>query len=90
LDKAQRHALARAYADPVTPGTRWTEAEQLFIGLGGYAKWSDKEHLTVELWDHKQSFQTPRNKSADLDAADGKNVREFLSSCRVAEDMAKG
>jgi hypothetical protein len=90
VEKAERHTLARVYADPVTPGTRWKDVEHLFIGLGGYARWSDDHHLTVELHGHKRSFQTPRDKNSDLDANDGKQVRGFLATAGVTADMAQG
>jgi hypothetical protein len=65
--------------------------EHLFIGLGAYAKWSDPSHLTVELEGHKESFQTPtRNKNAVLDASDGREVKSFLVSVGVTQDIASG
>ena len=60
MNKEEGHTLARVYADPTMPGVRWRDDEQLFIGLGGYAKWSDPEHLTVELNGTKASFDTQK------------------------------
>ncbi len=91
MDKQQRHTLAKVFSDPVTPGVRWKDVEHLFIGLGGYAKWSDPSHLTVELHAHKESFKTPtRDKNATLDDNASKSVRDFLSQAGVTRDMAKG
>jgi hypothetical protein len=67
------------------------DKEQLFLGLGADAKWSDPSHLTVELKGHKESFQTPyKDKNAVLTENDGKNVRDFLESAGIGKDMAKG
>ncbi len=91
MDKEQRHTLAKVFSDPISPGVRWKDVEHLFIGLGGYAKWSDPSHLTVELHAHKESFKTPtRDKNATLDANDGERVKEFLASAGVTKDMAEG
>jgi hypothetical protein len=88
MDKNERHTLRKVYEDPVGPDTSWVDVEHLFIGLGGYAKWSDKHHLTVELKGHKASFHTSRDKSSHLQAEDGRKVREFLSSAGITADMA--
>ena len=91
MDKEQRHTLAKIYDDPHAAGVRWTEVEQLFITLGGYAKWSNPSHLTVELKGHKESFQTPtRDKNAVLTESDGKKVRDYLESAGIGKDMAQG
>lgn len=91
MDKEQRHTLAKIYDDPHAAGVRWRDVEQLFIGLGGYAKWSDPSHLTVEFHAHKESFKTPpRDKNAVLTDDDGKKVKDFLSSAGVTKDMAEG
>jgi len=91
MDKKQRHTLANIYDNPHGTGVRWKDVEQLFIGLGGYAKWSDPSHLTVELHAHKESFQTPtRDKNAVLTTDDGNKVRDFLSSAGVTKDQAEG
>jgi hypothetical protein len=91
MDKEQRHTLAKVYDDPHAAGVRWRDVEQLFLGLGADAKWSDPSHLTVELKGHKESFQTPyRDKNAVLTESDGKKVRDFLESAGIGKDMAKG
>ena len=90
MDKKERKTLGQIFADPADTFTRWIDVEQLFIGLGGYAKWSDKTHLTVELNGHKESFATPEDKSSRLDEQDGAKVRSFLSSAGITAEMAKG
>jgi hypothetical protein len=91
MDKEQRHTLAKIYDDPHAAGVRWRDVEQLFPGLGAYAKWSDPSHLTVELKGHKESFETPyRDKNAVLTESDGKKVRDFLESAGIGKDMAQG
>ena len=91
MDKEQRHTLAKVYDDPHAAGVRWRDVEQLFLGLGADAKWSDPSHLTVELKGHKESFQTPyKDKNALLTAGDGKKVRDFLESSGIGKDMAQG
>jgi hypothetical protein len=40
MDKVQRHTLAKIYDIPHAAGVRWMDVEHLFIGLGGYARWS--------------------------------------------------
>jgi hypothetical protein len=91
MDKEQRHTLAKVYDDPHAAGVRWRDVEQLFLGLGADAKWSDPSHLTVELKGHKESFQTTdRNKNAVLTESDGKKVRDFLESAGIGKDMAQG
>jgi hypothetical protein len=91
MNKEQRHTLAKVYDDPHAAGVRWRNVEQLFLGLGADAKWSDPSHLTVELKGHKESFQTPyRDKNAVLTENDGENVRDFLESAGIGKDMAKG
>lgn len=91
MNKEQRHTLAKVYDDPHAAGVRWRNVEQLFLGLGADAKWSDPSHLTVELKGHKDSFQTPyRDKNAVLTENDGENVRDFLESAGIGKDMAKG
>jgi hypothetical protein len=91
MNKEQRHTLAKVYDDPHAAGVRWRNVEQLFLGLGADAKWSDPSHLTAELKGHKESFQTPyRDKNAVLTENDGENVRDFLESAGIGKDMAKG
>ena len=91
MDKEQRHTLAKIYDDPHAAGVRWKDVEQLFLGLGAYAKWSDPSHLTVELKGHKESFETPyRDKNAVLTESDGTKVKGFLASAGITKDMAKG
>ena len=91
MDKEQRHTLAKIDDDPHVAGVRWKDVEQLFLGLGAYAKWSDPSHLTVELKGHKESFQTPaRDKNAVLTESDGKKVKDFLASAGITKDMAQG
>ena len=91
MDKEQRHTLAKVYDDPHAAGVRWRDVEQLFLGLGADAKWSDPSHLTVELKGHKESFQTTdRDKNAVLTESDGKKVRDFLESAGIGKDMAQG
>ena len=91
MDKEQRHTLAKVYGDPHAAGVRWRDVEQLFLGLGADAKWSDPSHLTVELKGHKESFETPyRDKNAVLTESDGKKVRDFLESAGIGKDMAQG
>ncbi len=90
MDKKERKTLRQIYADPAETETRWIDVEHLFIGLGGYAKWSDKHHLTVELKGHKASFSTPEDGSSRLDAEDGNKVRDFLAAAGVTADMADG
>ena len=91
MDKEQRHILTKIYDDPHAAGVRWKDVEHLFIGLGGYAKWSDPSHLTVELNAHKESFQTPeRDKNAVLTESDGTKVKDFLASAGITKDMAQG
>ena len=91
MDKEQRHTLAKIYDDPHAAGVRWRDVEQLFLGLGADAKWSDPSHLTVELKGHKESFQTPaRDKNAVLTESDGKKVKDFLASAGITKDMAQG
>ena len=91
MDKEQRHTLAKVYDDPHAAGVRWRDVEQLFLGLGADAKWSDPSHLTVELRGHKESFETPyRDKNAVLTESDGKKVRDFLESAGIGKDMAQG
>jgi hypothetical protein len=91
MDKEQRHTLAKVHDDPHAAGVRWRDVEQLFLGLGANAKWSDPSHLTVELEGHKESFETPyRDKNAVLTESDGKKVRDFLESAGIGKDMAQG
>ena len=91
MDKEQRHTLAKVYDDPHAAGVRWRDVEQLFLGLGAYAKWSDPSHLTVELKGHKESFQTTdRDKNAVLTESDGKKARDFLESAGIGKDLAQG
>ena len=91
MDKEQRHTLAKVYDDPHAASVRWRDVEQLFLGLGADAKWSDPSHLTVELKEHKESFQTPyKDKNAVLTESDGKKVRDFLESAGIGKDMAQG
>ena len=91
MDKRERHTLAKIYDDPHATGVRWRDVEQLFIALGGYAKWSDPSRLTVELNGHKESFQTPaRDKNAVLSESDGNKVKGYLATAGIAKDMAQG
>jgi hypothetical protein len=91
MDKEQRHTLAKVYDDPHAAGVRWRDVEQLFLGLGADAKWSDPSRLTVELKGYKESFETPyRDKNAVLTESDGKKVRDFLESAGIRKDMARG
>jgi hypothetical protein len=91
MDKQQRHTLEKIYDDPHAAGVRWRDVEQLFIALGGDAKWSDPRRLTVELNAHKGSFVTPyRDKNAVLTESDGKEVRDYLASAGITKDMAQG
>ena len=83
--------MAKVYDDTHAVGVRWRDVEQLFLGLGADAKWSDPSHLTVELKGHKESFRTPdREKNAVLTESDGKKVRDFLESAGIGKDMAEG
>jgi len=90
IDKSERKTLLKIYEDPVGPDTRWIDVEHLVMGLGGYAKWSDKHHLTVELNGKKESFRATKDKSAHLQPEDGKKVAAYLSSAGITPDMAKG
>jgi len=91
MAEEQRRTLAKVYADPNAAGVRWRDVEQLFLGLGADAKWSDPSHLTVELKGHKESFQTPyKAKNAVLTESDGKKVRDFLESVGIGRDVAQG
>jgi hypothetical protein len=90
VNKSERKTLAKVYDDPVGPDTRWIDVEHLVMGLGGYAKWSDKHHLTVELMGKKESFYATKDKSAHLQPEDGKKVSALLSSAGITPDMAKG
>jgi hypothetical protein len=91
MNKEQRHTLAKIYDDPHAAGVRWKDVEHLFIGLGGYAKWSDPSHLTVELKGHKGSFETPyRDKNAVLTESDGTKVKDYLAEAGITKDMAEG
>ena len=90
IDKSERKTLLKIYEDPVGPDTRWIDVEHLVMGLGGYAKWSDKHHLTVELNGKKESFRATKDKSAHLQPEDGKKVAAYLSSAGIPPDVAKG
>jgi hypothetical protein len=59
------------------------------MGLGGYARWSDK-HLTVELNGKKESFYATKDRSARLQPEDAKKVSVFLASAGITPDMANG
>lgn len=90
MDKEQRHTLAKIYDDPHAAGVRWKDVEQLCIALGGYAKWSDPSHLTVELNEHKGSFETPyRDKTAVVTGSDGTKLQDFFASAGITKDMAQ-
>jgi hypothetical protein len=90
VDKKERKTLRQIYAHPGRDGDALDRRRTSLHRIGGYARWSGKHHLTVELKGHKASFSIPEDKSSRLDAWDGSRVREFLTSAGVTADVADG
>jgi len=88
MDKKNRKTLRQIYADPDKTFTRWIDVEHLCAALGGDAVWTDKHHLELRLNGQHESFKTPEDKSARLDAKDGEELRSFFTSAGVTASMA--
>ena len=90
MDERDRKTLKQIYTDPSKTLTTWLDVEHLVVALGGFAEWTDKRHLGVKLNGHSVSFRTPEDKGSRLDAGDGEELRRFLRSAGVKEDVADG